>query len=77
MATEPKRPKGFWSNHIKKHILSDCKCGATQDGGDVYMIYAGCGDYSAWNVYCRSCKRRATAKTEQEAVDKWNRGEQG
>ena len=39
------------------------------------MIYCGSGDYSAWNVYCRSCKARVSAKTEQEAVDKWNGGD--
>ena len=70
-----RKPKEFWTRKIKRHTLKDCKCGATQDEDAVVMIYCGSGDYGAWNVYCRSCKARVSARTEQGAVDKWNGGE--
>lgn len=69
-----RKPKEFWTKIVKKYDLKDCDCGATQADDKVVVIYAGSGDYGAWNVYCRSCKKCISAKTELEAVDRWNRG---
>ena len=70
-----RKPKEFWTRVVKRHNLKDCECGATQDGNSVVVVYAGSGDYGAWNVRCRSCGKRVSAKTEREAVDKWNGGD--
>ena len=70
-----RKPKEFWTKVEKRHNLKDCECGATQDGNSVVVVYAGRGDSGAWNVRCRSCGKRVSAKTEREAVDKWNGGD--
>ena len=70
-----RKPKEFWTKIVKRHSLNDCECGGTQANNDVVVIYAGSGNYGAWNVRCRSCGKVVSAKTEREAVAKWNGGE--
>ena len=65
----------FWDKKPKLYALVDCKCGGTQDGGDVVQMYIGAVGRGFWCIRCRKCKRIAKAPKELEAVAKWNNGE--
>lgn len=63
----------YWTGK-PRYKLKDCRCGATQNGHDVYTMFVG-SNKGFWCVRCRSCGAIICGETQKEAVKNWNGGE--